>query len=412
MNPRLVVLALASFAAGTETYVFSGLLARLAADLQVSVATAGQLAAAFALVYALCAPFTAVAAARWDRKPVLIAALLALALLNAIATVVPSFAALLAVRIVCGVVATLAVPIAGAAAVSMVPEAQQGRAIAVVMGGLTLAFLLGIPLGTVIGDLFGWRYSFGFSALLTALAALLIGWLLPRVPSQDRPGLRSLAVVLRRPVLVNLALTVAAFTAMFCVIAFIGPVVTQISGRQGSGVGLIQSVVGIGSLLGIVLGGRAADRGDTRRPVALALLVMGAVLSNYSILMMGGYLPGATLTPWLLAAMVMAGSGSLFALTPMLQVRLIAAAPDARNVVLAVNGAMIYLGQGLGAALGGVTVAVGGLTWLGAVGAAIALTAALLAVRSRAAASTSAGYGRRLAVKSPAAPRRAAPSGP
>lgn len=382
MNPRVFILAFASFAVGTETYVFAGLLARLAADLQVSVALAGQLAAAFALVYALCAPIAAVVMARFDRKLVLTGALSTLCLLNLVASVMPSFGTLLGMRILCGVAATLVVPIAGAAAVSMVPQSSRGRAMAIVLAGLTLAFLIGIPVGTVIGGTFGWRYSFVFSGILAGVAALVIAAVLPRIPSMDQPGLGALGVVLRKPVALSLTFTVTAFTAMFCIIAFIGPVVTQITDAEGASVGVMQSVVGIGSLLGIILGGRLADRPDTRKAIAISLSVIAVTLANYSALMFGAYDLTPEVQRQILAVMIATGSASLFSLTPIIQARLITAAPLARNVVLAFNGSMIYLGQGLGALLGGATVAMGGLLFLGVVGGTLALFGALLALFS------------------------------
>lgn len=382
MNPRIFVLALASFAVGTETYVFAGLLARLAADLQVTVALAGQLAAAFALTFAVCAPITAVLVARLDRKRVLVAALATLALLNVAAALMPAFGGLLAVRILCGVAATLVLPIASASAASLVPEAQRGKAMAVVLSGMTFAFLLGIPLGTVLGDLFGWRSSFLFSAGLTAMAAVVIAAVLPSVPSADQAGFRSLRVVAHGPVLRSLLFTVTAFTAMFCVIAFIGPVVTAISGIDGSGIGLMQSLVGIGSVMGIIVGGVVAGRPNSHRVVAATLALMALTLSHYSVLMLGWYPLHGPMPQLLLGLLIILGSASLFALAPVIQVRLIAAAPQTRNVVLALNGAMIFLGQGLGAVLGGATVAWSGLATVGLLGGAVAALGVLLALAS------------------------------
>ncbi len=380
MNPRILVLAFASFAVGTETYVFAGLLARLAADLQVSIAAAGQLSSAFALVFAVSAPITAVLVARLDRKRVLVAALCVLGVLNVIAALMPVFGGLLAVRVLCGLTATLVNPVAAAAATAMVPMEQRGKALAVVLGGMTLAFLVGIPLGTVIGDFFTWRGSFVFSGMLALIAALIIGRVLPAVPSGDQPGFGVLRVALQGPVFRNLLLTVMAFTAMFCVIAFIGPVVTLISGLEGSSIGVMQAMVGIGSILGVAIGGRLADRANSHLAIACCVGLIGVTLVSYSALMINGVGLGETARRVLLAVMIMTGAGSLFAMTPAIQARLIMSAPTMRNVVLALNASMIFLGQGLGALIGGVTVAASGLPMLGLAGAAIAGLAVLLAV--------------------------------
>jgi DHA1 family inner membrane transport protein len=380
VNPRIFILAFASFAFGTQTYVFAGFLERLAADLSVSIGAAGQLASAFAIAYALAAPVLAGLAAPYDRKRVLTVALLVLFVLNVLAAHMPDFASLLAVRVLSGLASALVMPVAAAAAATLVPPDQRGRALAIVLGGLVLSFVLGIPLGSVIGDAFGWPATFTFTGLLALVAAVAVGAVLPPVPNADRAGLRVLAIAFERRVLTNLLFTMTAFAATFCVIAFVGPVVTAISGLEGKGIGLMQAVIGAGMIVGVVGGGAIADRAHSSRVIALAFVIMALTLAAYTGLMAAG--DGTSGVPAMagLVVAILLGAAALFTLSPIVQTRLVEAAPKTVTVVLALNASMIFLGQGLGTIVGGFTIESFGLAYVGLVGAVVAVLGFLFAL--------------------------------
>lgn len=374
MDRRILVLAFASFAVGTQAYVFAGLLDGLAADLEVSVATAGQLASAFAVTFALTAPFTATWVSRFERRRVIVCGLLALGGLNVLAALAPRFDLLLALRIVCGLASTFVIPIASAAAAQLAGPELRGRALAVVIGGTTLAFVLGIPTGSAIGGAFGWRATFAYAGLLGCFAAVVIAAVVPpvRPSSARRTPFRN---ALTGPVMRYILLTLAAFAATFTVTAYIGPVVGLTTGARGGTVGWFQMLVGFGSLIGIAVGGRAADRASGFTPVGLLFGLMTITLSVYSVLVLRG--PEAAGNAWLLGSVIIGGAAALFAVAPIVQAGLVEAAPQASAVVLALNGSALFLGQGLGAAIGGIVIATAGYAALGVVAASIAAVAAL-----------------------------------
>jgi DHA1 family inner membrane transport protein len=377
--PRAVpLLALASFALGTEAFVYAGHLAALAEELGATLAAAGQIATAFALTYALSAPLVAGLLARFERRAVLVAGLATLAALNLMAAAAPSLAALIALRIACGLAAGAVGPIASAAAAELAPPALRGRAMAMVLAGMTGAFLLGIPMGSVVGEVAGWRGTFGWAAALAALAALALGLGLPPVPgsSGKRPGF---GAVLSRPVLGWLGLSVMGFAATFTVIAYVGPVVTAIAGLTGAGVGAMQALIGAGSLIGLWAGGRAADLASPRAALTASLLVSAAAFGGYGVLLAGVLPPALAILP--LALLMVAGAAALFMRTPVIQTALVRLAPEARPMVLGLNGSAVFAGQSLGAALGGAAIAAGGLPALGLLATAIALAALPLAWR-------------------------------
>lgn len=389
MDRRILVLSLATFAMATETYVYAGHLSALAADLGVTIPAAGQLSAAFAITYALSAPVTAGYGAALDRRTVLVAGLVAVGLLNIAAALATGFTALLAIRILCGIAAGVVGPAAAAAAAALAPPERRGRALATVLAGTTLAFVLGIPLGSVVGDLFGWRATFHLAGILALLAALATRLLLPAVPGGERAGLGTLLVAREPAVSLPLALTLVSFAATFAVTAYIGPVTTRISGLEGAGVGAIQAMIGIGSIVGVALGGRAADRPDAGGLLPASFLASAAALATLSALMLA-----SGPHPILAVALGLAiglSAAALFSRAPVIQARLVAAAPQARSVALALNGSMIFAGQGLGAALGGLVISGAGLPWVGIAGAAVALLGyALSAARRRAPAAADA----------------------
>ena len=382
MDKRIFLLAAASFATGTEAYVYAGHLDSLAADLGQPMATAGQLATAFAVTYALTAPVIAGVAGRYGRRPVMVTGLALIGFLNLLAALAPSFGALIVLRVACGLAAGLVGPISTLAAAELAPPEQRGRAMAIVLAGITLAFVLGIPAGSVIGDLAGWRGTFAYAGALALAAAALIRAGFPALPGGTPLWIGAFRSALKADIAVPLLLTMAGFAATFSAVAFVGPLVTAISGLTGSGIGAMQALIGVGSILGIVLGGRMADRPGTSGWLVGSFLVSALTLSAYSLLIGSVLSPALTLTALSLA--MIAGAAALFSRTPVIQTRLVAATPaEARAVVLALNSSMVFFGQGLGAAVGGLAIETAGLPALGFTAAALALAAVPLALRGR-----------------------------
>lgn len=396
MNPRIYLLPLGAFAIGTGNIVFVGVLEPLADDLGVSIATAGQLATTFALALAVSAPVLVAMTARLPRRGVMVAALGVFAATNVGMALAPAFAWLIPLRIVAACAAGLYMPVAMGTAVTLAGPAQQGRAMAIVLFGLTAAFLGGIPLGTWIGSALGWRASFAFAAVLGGVALAAIAPTLPALPGTVTRGLRGIGVITRAPVAGNLAITALAFVAVFCVNAYIGPVLSRAAGLGGPGIASMQVLLGLGSVLGVPLGGWIADRRPILVVVALLIAAIAVVQPLYSVLML---VPGWAGTGGAVAttgiAMVTA-SAALFALGPVQQDRLITAAPDEREIVLSLNGSALFLGQGIGAGLGGATAHAFGLAANGLAGGGVALAglAAIgLALRPRRTATTAAAGG-------------------
>jgi DHA1 family inner membrane transport protein len=380
----LVVFALAAcgFAVGTQAFAFVGLIAEMAADLRTSLGATGKLVAVYALVFAFAAPLIATRTVTLERRGAMTFGLGVVAAANAAAAFAPDVWTLTGLRVAAALGAAIVAPLATTSAATAVPPERRGRALAVVTGGITLAFLVGIPLGAAIGGSFGWRAIFLFAAALALAAMAIVRLGAPRLaPSSASGGLAALAAMMRDPRVLPVAATTAlAFAAMFNINAFIGPITTALTGATGARVGFFQAFIGVGALVGVPLGGLLADRG---RPAAAmgALAVQAAALAFYALLLARA--DGALPWPALSLAVVTAAT-ALFTLVPILQARLVAAAGPLAPVALALNGAALSLGQGLGAAVGGLVIEAVGLWAVGLSGAAFALVgAALVALWAR-----------------------------
>ena len=372
-NLRALVLALATFAVSTGTFIVTGILPGVANDLSVSVATAGHLVTLFAVVFALSSPVLVALTGRVPRRRLLVITLALFALTNVAAAAAPTFSLLLAARVASAFCAAVCMPVAIGTAAQLAPAGHKGRALSVAVGGISAAWVVGVPLGAVIVDRFGWQASIIVAAALATLASIAVGALLPRVKSTPAAGSLTarLAVAGRSDVLATLILTVLVMVSGFSVLTYVRPLLEGLTGFEGEGIGLMLLSFGLGGVVGSVLGGYGADRWGYRMNAIPMLLVLAVSLLAFSVLPADG------------SAFVVIGAGValvawgvvVFAILPLQQHRLIDIAPDEQNVVISLNSSAVYAGQGLGASLGSLLVAQASLTALGYVGALVAAVA-------------------------------------
>ncbi|MBV9452742.1 MAG: MFS transporter, partial [Rubrobacter sp.] len=286
MNLRILVLALGTFAIGTGTFVVTGILDSVSADLSVSLSTAGYLVTAFAAAYAVGSPLLVAATARVARRRLLSAVLSLFAVANTVAAVVPTFSLLLGTRILAALGAAVLTPVAGAVATELAPPEHRGRALSFVLGGLSVAWVVGIPLGTVVGDNYGWRASFLLVAALSVAAALAVGTLLPDVENTSS-GTRfanSLAAAKCSAVLVAVSITALGVAASFVVLTYVRPLLENLTGLGGVGIGWMLLLFGLASVAGTALGGYIADRFGYGRSMVPILAVLTVSLFSFSLL--------------------------------------------------------------------------------------------------------------------------------
>ncbi|BDH13708.1 Cmx/CmrA family chloramphenicol efflux MFS transporter [Streptomyces hygroscopicus] len=292
----LPLLGLAVFAQGTSEFMLSGLLPGIARDLHISVSAAGSLTSAFAVGMVIGAPLMAMLSMRWSRRRALLAFLVAFLLVHVLGAVTTHYGVLLATRIVAALANAGFLAVALATATAMVAPDAKGRATSVLLGGTTMACVAGVPAGALLGELWGWRSAFWAVALVSLPAVLAIWRSVPagRAPrfaeggSSTRGELRAL----RSPRLVVLLLLGALVNgATFCAFTYLAPLVTDVTGIGAGWVPAVLALFGLGSFVGVGLGGRLADT----RPVLLLVAGGAALLLGWTALALTAGNPVAAL---------------------------------------------------------------------------------------------------------------------
>jgi predicted MFS family arabinose efflux permease len=381
----IVWLTLGAFAIGTEGFMIAGLLPALARDLDVSLAAAGHLVTAFSLAYAVGAPVMAVLTAGLERRRILAIAMSGFILANLLAAMAPNYAGLLAARLLLALSAATFMPAASGYAATLGGPERRGLALSMVTNGLTLAIIVGVPLGVLVGEGFGWRATFlGVAGLAAASLAGILAWL-PRQPPGATASLgERLALARRGDILAVLATTVLTVAGTFAVYTYLRVFLNDIVGLAAYGVALVLSGFGLASAVGTRLGGSAADGWGARRTVIIA---GGLALLAYLALSLGATLGPGMAMPVLLPAILLWGFASWGLITAQ-QARLVALAPALAPVSLSLNSSAIYLGSAAGAAAGALVIANGAVGRLGWVAVGFSLAALLSVLASRSSASS------------------------
>ncbi|KIZ13992.1 Cmx/CmrA family chloramphenicol efflux MFS transporter [Streptomyces natalensis] len=385
------VLALAVFAQGTSEFMLSGLVWDIAHDLHVSIPTAGALTSAFAIGMVIGAPLMAVLSLRWPRRRALLTFLAAFLIVHVVGAVTTSFALLLVTRVGAALANAGFLAVAVATAAGMATPDTKGRATSVLLGGVTLACIVGVPAGAWLGQLWGWRSAFWAVALvsLPPLIALLRSLPSPRtatptassVPSLSSPssspcasslaaGARAELRSLRNPrLLVTLALGALVNGATFCAYTYLAPLVTTVTGLAPAWVPAVLALFGLGSFLGVTLGGRFADA----RPLALLVTGGPALLVGWAVFALTATVPAAT------AALTLVQGTLSFAVGSTLISQVLYTAADAPTLAGGFATAAFNVGGALGPWLGGLPLTVG-LDYRAPLGVSALLVTTALAV--------------------------------
>ena len=374
MGLPLLSLSIAAFGIGMTEFIIMGLLPELSADLQVSIPRAGLLVSGYALGVVLGAPIMALATARAPRRPVLIA-LMGLFLIGNIAcALAPGFGWLMAARVLTAFAHAAFFGLGAVVATQVVPPGRQARAIAMMFMGLTLANVLGVPIGTAIGQVTGWRSTFWGVAAIGGLAMLALHLWLPRNLARGGGGIIAEFRAMARPQ-VQLAMLISVLTsaAMFAVFTYIAPTLQAVTGITGQGISAVLLVVGLGMTIGNLLGGRLGDWKLMPMVIALLLIAAGVMVVMSSVLAV----PAAAVAAILAWAIAVSSIG-----TPM-QMRVIQMAPGAPNLASTVNQGAFNLGNATGAWISGMALTHGATyPMLPLIAAGIAVVAAGFAALS------------------------------
>ncbi|WP_326834521.1 MFS transporter [Amycolatopsis rhabdoformis] len=374
MPLALLALAIGAFGIGTTEFVIAGLLPEVATDFGVSIPAAGWLITGYALgVAAGALPMTALGT-RMRRKHLLLLLMGVFIVGNALSALAPTYEVLLVGRIVAALTHGAFFGVGAVVAADLVKPEKKASAIALMFTGLTLANVLGVPLGTFIGQGLGWRATFWVVAGLGVLGLAGVAALVPDTPKPENTSIKTEFAVFRSAkVWLAVGTTVLGFGGVFASFTYIAPMMTDVAGLPQGAVSWLLVLFGVGLVLGNLVGGRFADRAlmPTLYTVLVALAVVLAVFA----------FTAHAAGPAIVTLFLLGGFG--FATVPPLQMRMLASAEAAPTVASAVNIGAFNLGNALAAWLGGVVIAAGyGYASTNWVGAAMTVAALVLAVAS------------------------------
>ncbi len=371
MPAGLIALALGGFGIGLTEFVIAGLLPEIADTFAVSEPTAGWLITGYALAVAIGAVVLTAAVTRFDRRHVLLGLIVLFIAGNLLSAVAPTYGVLLAGRVLAALCHGAFFGIGSVVAASLVEPARKARAIAMMFAGLTIANVLGVPLGTLLGQHLGWRSTFWAITAVGVLAFAGVAALV-RVPetATTAPRLAHELRAFREPqVWFSLALTVLGFGGMFGAFSYIAYTLTDLSGFAESTVPWLLVLFGVGLFVGNYLGGKAADRSITG---TLAVVLVGLTV------IMGVFAATASSKPMAVASLVLMGMFG-FATAPSLQMRVMSFAESAPTLASGANIAAFNVGNAFGAWVGGLTIGAA-LGYAAPIGAGALITLASVGV--------------------------------
>jgi DHA1 family inner membrane transport protein len=373
MPLALLALTLSAFAIGTTEFVIVGLIPTMAQDLNVSLPSAGLLVSLYAVGVAIGAPVLTALTGNWNRKHVLLCVMALFVAGNLLAWQAPGYETLIAARILTGLAHGVFFSIGTTIATGLVSKDKAASAIAIMFTGLTVALVTGVPLGTYIGQTFGWQATFLAVALLGLIALIGSALLVPNNLKQAAATKISAQLkVLSEPrLLLVYAITAIGYGGSFIAFTYLAPILEQISGFDSSAIGLIMLVYGVSVAVGNIWGGKMADKMGPIKALSIIFTGLAAVLLVFNFTAVNPIAAVATILVW---------GAFAFGNVPGLQVYVVKLAekhtPDAVDVASGLNIAAFNVGIALGAWGGGLIVEQAGLMntpWIGAMVVLLAL---------------------------------------
>ena len=367
MSLALLALFAAAFAIGTSEFVIAGILPAVSSDLGISIPTAGLLVSLYALGVAIGGPLLATFTGRYPKKLLLLIYVGIFIVGYAVCAVAPNYPSLLVARMVISLIHGAYFGSAMVVATTIVEPSRRGFAVALILAGLTVANIVGVPFGTAIGTAFGWRMTFWAVSGLGIVAFLLILLLVPFLrpePTQSGSLLAEVKALWREPVLTSIAVIVVQTIGQFALFTYISPLLTTVSGIGLWFVPWLLLLFGVGSTIGVLVGGRLADW----KLMASLTGILFAQIVVYALM-----LPFDA-NPWIMGVLVLLWGSLAFAFGAPAQTRILINTRDAPLLASSLIPSSFNVAIALGAWLGGVLIdrgfGYGILPWVGVASAA------------------------------------------
>ncbi|MED3799209.1 MFS transporter [Lysinibacillus capsici] len=362
MKNKLIiyVLSLIVFLIGTVEYIITGVIEMIAVDFGVTISEAGLLVTLFALAAAIFAPILIALTINVDRKKLLMATVSVFIISNGFMFISSSFEYALGIRIIQGVSGGIATVVAMAVATRLVEKERRGRAIGIILMGLSSSLVLGVPIGTFFSEIFGWRVLFMLIGLLTILPLLIIYKKIPVIKEEEAVTLRSqLSILKDSKILTALAITLFYVGGYATLFTYITPFLQATSPLSMTEISGILFLAGICSFLGSKVGGQLADAKGSRFTICFGLLLQAVTLLLFAL---------AGINLFVLILILMIFMVATWSISPAQQLLLVTLVPRNPDIALSINTSFIQFGFALGSALGGFVIShtsVLNLNWVG-----------------------------------------------
>ncbi len=367
------MLAIISFIVGTSVYVVAGISDKIADSLDVSLTAAGQLVTVFSLAYAICTPIILVLTAKWGRRKLIMYSLGLFVVANILSFLSPNYGILIVARMIMGIGAGLAIVTVLIISTKIAPPGKRASAIAIITMGLTSSLIIGVPIGRIMTNAFGWQSIFGGIALLGLIAMVVIYLTIPDIEG-DKPVslLQQLALFKKRKVILGLSITLFWLGGYSIAYTYLSPYLLNVSGISDKFLSTALLVFGIASLIGSKFGGFSTDRWGipftltSTMTLHIVMLILLSLLTNSVVGVM------IVLIIW---------SFSAWATAPTQQYLLATIEPESSAILLGLNQSIMQLAMAAGAGIGGIavgSVSLAAVTWFGALGVAIAIAITLI----------------------------------
>lgn len=370
-HPSIWLLSITAFAIGVAEFIVVGVLPSIATSFDITVAKAGSLVGLYALALAIGTPICVLFLSRYPKKPVLLALITVFLLANIAAACAANYNMLLAARMVTAVAHGSFFAIGATVAAHLAPQGQDSRAIAIMFAGLTVAMVVGVPLGSVIGNMAGWQWPFIAVALLSAVSLIASYRALPNIAQKLQTPIKvQLGALKSRAVRGVMLVTILGFGATFSAFTYVTPIMTDVTGYASTTASLLLVVFGSATFIGNLAGGYFATRFGWQKSLAINLLLMVAIMAILLPAMHNAYAMVMALFVWGCLA---------FSLSPALQSAMLNMAsthsPRAVDFSSALNISAFNFGIALGEHAGGALVSQQWLIYTPVVGIIMALTA-------------------------------------
>lgn len=373
VKKSLIALLFGGLGIGITEFVMMGLLEEIAGDLAIDIPTAGHLIAAYAVGVVIGAPLLVVIAGKYPPKRILIGLMVLFTIFNAFTAFAPSYTSLLVSRVLAGLPHGAFFGVGSVVASRLAQPGKEAQAISIMFAGLTIANLIGVPLGTYIGHHFIWRYSFAIVVLVGIITLLSLKFWMPDLPVKQAGSVKTqLRFFKRREAWLIVGMIAIGTGGLFSWYSYISPLMTKVAGFSESSMTYILMLAGLGMFVGNLVGGRLADLVSPARASVMLLMVMAVALVAQQYL---------SVYPIPSLVMTFILGGVAFALSAPIQMLMINTAKGSEMLAASVSQASFNIGNALGAFLGGLPIAMGyGYTSPEWVGAAMAAFGALFAL--------------------------------